>query len=210
LLWAGGFTGSDGRTYRDAIDDAMEAITLASRMQADCIVVYSGGRAGHTHNHARRLLAGALKDLLPAARQHQVKLAIEPLHDACAAEFTFLTSINDVIELLDHVGDDLALVYDTYHLGFDEKSLARIGEIVDKIAIVHLGDAMEPPAGEQNRCQLGQGKLPLPETIAALRSAGYDGYFDVELIGESVEDSDYQTLLLHSRDYVADLLGVTS
>lgn len=208
LLWAGGFTGSDGRTYRDAIDDALDAIELAGRMNAKCVVVYSGGRAGHTHNHARRLLSGALKELLPAARDFSLRLALEPMHEACAAEFTFLTKIDEILELFDSVGDDqLAMVYDTYHLGFDPRSLERIGELASRIAVVHLGDAQGPPAGEQNRCQLGEGDLPLRETIAALQSAGYDGDYDVELIGEAVEDSDYGTLLQNSKEFFAAALA---
>lgn len=207
LLWAGGFTGSDGRTFGDSIDDAREAIALAGRLQAESVVVYSGGRSGHTHNHARRLLAGALNELLPVARDHGVKLALEPMHEACAAEFTFLTGIDDLLEVFEQVGDEsLAFVYDTYQLGFDERSLERINEIIDRIAIVHLGDALQPPDGEQNRCQLGHGELPLAESIAALLTAGFNGYFDVELIGEAVEDSDYQTLLQHSRDFVLGML----
>ncbi|MDA7977374.1 MAG: sugar phosphate isomerase/epimerase [Pirellulales bacterium] len=208
VLWAGGFTGSDGRSFGDSIDDALDAISLAGRLKADCVVVYSGGRSGHTHNHARRLLGEALQELLPAAKDNNVKLALEPMHEACAAEFTFLTSIEDLLDLIDQVADDsLAIVYDTYQLGFDERSLGRVAEIVDRIAVVHLGDAAQPPDGEQNRCRLGQGKLPLKEIVGELLRAGFNGYFDVELIGESVEDNDYQTLLQHSRDFVTELLS---
>ena len=46
LLWAGGFTGSDGRTLRESVNDALEAIRLAADLRAGCLVVYSGGRAG--------------------------------------------------------------------------------------------------------------------------------------------------------------------
>ncbi len=208
LLWAGGFTGSDGRTFRDSVDDALDAISLARRLSAECVVVYSGGRSGHTHNHARRLLCSAMQELLPAARASGIKLALEPMHEACATEFTFLTDIDSLLEMLDQVGaDDLSVVYDTYQLGFDEQAISRIQQIADRIAIVHLGDAQQPPDGEQNRCQLGQGNLPLEETVSALLEAGFDGYFDVELIGEAVEDSDYETLLTSSRDYVKRLLA---
>src|ERR1700733_9465420 len=51
LLWAGGFTGSDGHTFRERVDDAAEAIRLAAALHARSLVVYSGARAGHTHNH---------------------------------------------------------------------------------------------------------------------------------------------------------------
>src|SRR5215470_16418267 len=50
LLWAGGFTGSDGHTFRESMDDASEAIRLAGQLKAGCLIVYSGARAGHTHN----------------------------------------------------------------------------------------------------------------------------------------------------------------
>ena len=57
LLWAGGFTGSDGHTFAESLQDAADAIRLAARLRAGCLVVYSGGRNSHTHNHARRLFA---------------------------------------------------------------------------------------------------------------------------------------------------------
>ena len=43
LLWAGGFTGSDGHTFVESIQDAADAIRLAARLRAGCLVVYSGG-----------------------------------------------------------------------------------------------------------------------------------------------------------------------
>ena len=46
LFWAGGFTGSDGRRYRESIEDAIEAIYLAEELAAECLVIYTGSRAG--------------------------------------------------------------------------------------------------------------------------------------------------------------------
>ncbi len=77
LLWAGGFTGSDGRTHRDSVEDAREAVQLASLMNAGCLVVYTGGRGGHTHNHARRLIKNAIKELEPIAAELGVPLALD-------------------------------------------------------------------------------------------------------------------------------------
>ena len=48
VLWAGGFTGSDGHSYQESIDDALDAIRLTAALDADCLVIYSGGRNGHT------------------------------------------------------------------------------------------------------------------------------------------------------------------
>ena len=68
LFWAGGFTGSDGRSYRESVEDAIEALNLAGELGSHTLVVYSGARAGHTYNHARRLIQSALVELVPLAR----------------------------------------------------------------------------------------------------------------------------------------------
>ena len=201
LLWAGGFTGSDGRSFRASIEDAGDALQTAAELKAPCLVVYSGARAGHTFNHARRLLRDALTELAPMAAERNVLLAIEPMHPNCAAEFTFLTGLDDVLDLFAAVGSpQIKLVFDTYHLAHDRSVLARIPEIADQVAIVQLGDARCPPTTEQNRCLLGQGSLPLAEIVDALKRAGYDGYYDVELLGEEIETLDYHVLLRHAQE----------
>ena len=208
LLWAGGFTGSDGRTYRESVEDAAEALQTAADLGAETLVVYSGARAGHTHNHARRLIHGALGELVPTATKLGVALALEPMHPGCAEEWTFLTSIDDTLALIDAVGSQqVKMVLDTYHLGQDPGLAERIGQICRHVAIVHLGDARRPPEGEQNRCRLGEGTIPLKEIIAALKSAGYDGYYDVELLGEEIETSDYHSLLTHAKEAFEELVG---
>lgn len=199
LLWAGGFTGSDGRTLRDSIDDGHDAIRLAAELKAHCLVIYSGGRAGHTHNHARRLLKDALAELLPVAAEQRLTLAIEPMHPACASECTFLTSIDDTLMLIESLDSPwLKLVFDTYHFGLEPGMVARLSRLAGQIAIVHLGDGKSPPEAEQNRARLGDGSVPLKEIVATLSSAGYDGYYDVELFGEEIQPSDYRQLLEQS------------
>lgn len=209
LFWAGGFTGSDGRSFRASVDDAADALRTAAALAAPTLIVYSGARAGHTYNHARRLFKDALAELAPMAAELGITLAVEPMHPGCAAEFTFLTAIDDLLALLDTVGSpQVKMVLDTYHLGFDAGLPARIPQLADRIAIVQLGDARRPPAGEQNRCRLGEGVIPLGQITAALARSGYDGYYDVELIGEEVEAIDYPALLDHAKRAFAELVPI--
>jgi len=212
LLWAGGFTGSDGRTYRDAVEDGKRAVQLAAEMKAGCLIVYSGGRAGHTANHARRLLTGALGEIAPLAEEHGVTLALEPMHPGCAAEFTFLTSLDETLSLIDSLNTNcVKLAFDTYHLcqnGMSQNgTFERLAEIAPRVAVVHLGDSRKPPDGEQNRCALGSGTLPLAEIVAALKQGGYDGYYDVELMGEEIESVDYLKLIEESKAACEKLLA---
>lgn len=200
LLWAGGFTGSDGRTFRESIDDGLEAVRLASQMHAECLVLYSGARAGHTHNHARRLLREALRELVAAAADYDCMLALEPMHPVCAGDWTFLTSLSEALALIQVIDSPhLKLVLDTYHFGLEEGLLGRLATFAPRIAVVHLGDCKEAPDGENNRCPLGQGRVPLADIIATLEGAGFRGCFDVELLGEEIEATDYRQLIEHSK-----------
>lgn len=207
LQWAGGFTGSDGRTQAESLQDAMAAIRLAHAMQAGCLVIYSGGRNGHTQNHARRLFASALSELLPLAAEFDVRLAIEPMHPACSNDWMLIHSADEALALLDAVGSPLVkIAFDTYHMGHDPQVIEKIPRLAGQIAIVHLGDAHGPPEREQNRVPLGRGKVPLKEIIAAIEDTGYTGHYDVELIGEEIEPGGYRELIAASRGTFDNLL----
>lgn len=211
LMWAGGFTGSDGRSHKESIHDALEALRLAGQLQASCLVVYSGHRAGHTHNHARRLLNNALETLLPVAAELGVDLALEPMHCGCAGEWTFLTEIRDTIELIRaHQSDRLKMVFDTYCFGACDDVLEQLEGLVDHLAVVQLADGRQPPDGEQNRSPLGRGQVPLDRIVDALLRAGYAGYFDIKLMGEEIEIADYEQLLKQSKQRVEEYLTAAS
>jgi len=207
LLWAGGFTGSEGRTHRESINDAREAIRLAALLEAGCLILYTGSRGGHTQNHSRRLVRKAIEQLSPLASELKVELALEPMHAGCAGEWTFLTDLDATLKLI-HAVDcpQLKLVFDSYHLMQVESVLNRLEEIVPHIAVVQLGDAQQPPCGEQNRCCLGKGVLPLRELVRGLVEVGYQGFFEVELLGEDMEFSNYEELLSESKHALEGLL----
>ncbi|MEQ8837749.1 MAG: sugar phosphate isomerase/epimerase family protein, partial [Lacipirellulaceae bacterium] len=190
LMWAGGFTGNDGRRMPESVDDAAEAIRLAASMNAGCLVVYPGGRNNHTYRHAERLLRNAFDQLLDVAEDAEVDLAIEPLHPACAADWSFLTDLESTIAFIDSCQSQrLKLVLDAYHFGHDRSVLANLEEFASYIGVVHLGDFNEPHSRELNRCPLGEGRVDLDALIEGLLEAGYEGDFDVELLGSEIKPS---------------------
>jgi sugar phosphate isomerase/epimerase len=207
LLWAGGFTGSDGHSHDESLADAREALQLAAALKTGHLVVYSGARNGHTQNHARRLFISALGKLLPLAEQLNVVLAVEPMHSGCAEDWTFLTTLDEAMTVIRGIDSPyVKLAFDTYHLGHDPRIVEQIAAIASYVGIVHLADGKCPPDREQNRHCLGAGTLPLPCIVKALQQAGYDGYYDVELIGEEIESRDYRELLERSKRVYRELM----
>jgi len=199
LNWVGGFTGSDGRTFNESIHDALDAIDVAAQLEADCLVVLAGSRSGHTRNHAKRLLAQALKILAEAAQAVGIQLAVEPMHIGCAHEFTFLTSVPDTLDVISGIGrSNCGIVFDCYHMAQDENAMDWLPSIVPFIRLVQLGDAKRAPMGEQNRCLLGDGIVPLASIVQTIEHHGFEGYYEVEILGEDVEHYDYSEILNRS------------
>lgn len=208
LGWAGGFTGSDGWGYEDAIADALEAIEEAASVGAATLTIISGGLNSHIKKHAMRMLCNALSELCDVAEQCNVQLAIEPIHPGCGDAWSFVHELSmamGVIERVDH--PTLGLVCDLYHLGLQNPCTDLLTEAAEMTHLVQIGDGKTSPCGEMNRCPLGRGNVPIREMVDALRNGGYDGPWEIELIGRDVEQLPYEELLSHSRSYVEQVLS---
>jgi sugar phosphate isomerase/epimerase len=196
VSWAGGFTGSNGHSFEESLLDARDAISVAGQLRAESLVIVSGARAGHTRNHARRLLVEALTELGDAAAEYNLALALQPMHPMFAQEWTFLTSIDETLDVLDRCDHDaVQIAFDVYHLWQEPALLERIPEIAPLVATVQLNDWREPRS-EADRHLPGDGEIPLPEIVSAFIEADYDGYFEISVWSEE---------LWHSSD--VDVLG---
>jgi len=106
-----------------------------------------------------------------AGARHGVRVALEPIHPSQAGVLSFAHTIEDTLAL---IGDaDVGILFDSWHL--DEVSHA------DRIFGVHIADRREPTRSDFDR------ELPGAGSRAAVRSlvaAGYDGWFDVEVMSD--------------------------
>ncbi len=196
MQWIGGFTGSDGRSYREALHDGLDAIQLAADIGAQTVTVLSGGRGGHTKSHADRILRTALRELAEAAQAVGVQLAVEPMHIGCAFEWSFLNTVPQCLDLITAINNPhLGITFDCYHLAQDDQALQWLESIVPFVRLVQLGDAKHAPLGEQNRCLLGHGRVPLGDIVATFQAGGYTGFYEIEIVGQEVEHMKYEQIL---------------
>jgi sugar phosphate isomerase/epimerase len=216
LQWAGGFTGSDGRSFRESVADAAEAITTAAALAAaaaaaasgphvpPAVVVHSGCRGGHTRSHASRLLAEALAAIAPLAEREGVRLAVKPVHPRAACDCSFLTDLAGVLELVEaFASPGVGLALDLWQFADFTGIEALLPRLAQAAAVVQVADRCGPPAPEADRLPAGSGCLPLERIIGGLWRAGYRGSFEFDPVGESVEMLGYAGTL-HDTRRVAD------
>lgn len=200
LQWAGGFTGADGRSFVEAVEDAQSAVYEAALLGAECLIVHGGGRNGHTSGHAMRLIRNALRELTPLAQDYGIKLAIEPTHPVTGRDCSFVHQIDRALELIAEFGShNVGLVCDTYEIGHDDACMHTLESAIDQICLIQIADACYEQTEEPDRRIPGEGCLPLREMISLLTAHGYDGFYELELLGPELSHLAYETILMRAR-----------
>ncbi len=104
LSWAGGFTGTLGFHFREAVDDALMAIEEAGRIGAQTLVVAPGGQGIFTYRHARRMAIDGVQRLIGPAADCHLRLAVLVEVGPRFSPRSLLTSWDAAAEFLAEIG----------------------------------------------------------------------------------------------------------
>ena len=208
LQWAGGFTGSDGRSFQESVDDCCEAIDTAEQLETDTLVIYAGCRGGHTLSHARRLVLHALEELAPVAAAAGVSLAVKPVRTTAAPGCGFLTTLAEAVEVIEAVDHpQVGLAIDLWAYADDSTAFLDCDRLARHARQVSLADRVGPPHADQERLPPGWGSLPLTARLEALRRAGFCGVVELDPVGETVASEGYEATLAAVGRYASGVAG---
>jgi sugar phosphate isomerase/epimerase len=140
------------------------------------------GPGSLSQSKLREVTADAIRSVADLGAQDGLRYYLEPV------AWTPLSSLPQAVEVIDAAErDNVGLVLDFWHLwqrGATPESIARLDPRV--IFGVDFADALGPPGtgtpDQRSRCVWpGEGDIPLGEWVAAVRSTGFDGWWDNEL-----------------------------
>jgi len=186
-----------------AIEDTLEAINLASSLRAESLVIITGvgGSVFRSAEQDRQIVVQALREVGPAAEACGVKLALEAVNGSRYPGNTFLSSIPDVLKLLDEIRSPaVGLCFDFDHLWEEPDLKTHIADARGRIFAVHVCDMPRQPKPPFDRRLLGEGEAPLGEILSALVDADYKGYFDLEIFSPELWARDYSELINLSQE----------
>lgn len=213
LSYAGGFTGSAGLQYREALDDGYQAVFTAAAVGARTLVVSPGARGRYTARHERRLVIQAVRELSVVAEELGVQLALMPRTSRLAGRWTSLHSLEEAIELCDATGrSNVGVAYDTFYLAGVDGALhpddrLRVAETcASRIFVLQLRDAPEIAGAEYAQCIPGTGILPLADTVQCLFEHGFNGDIDIQVFSEEIWKQDPASVLNSCGQSVLGLL----
>ncbi|GIH17559.1 xylose isomerase [Rugosimonospora africana] len=212
LCRGGFFTAVDPDARAAAMADNRRAIDEAAALEADVLVLVSGGLAGSGKNlpAARSLVADALDELAPYAQKSGVRLGIEPLHPMFCADRCVVSTLGQALDLaLPYPSATVGVVVDTYHVWWDPDLDAQLARAGDRIASFQVCDWVVPLPADMllGRGHVGDGHIDFRRIAAPVEAAGYRGWVEVEIFNEKIWATPGDETLRTMKDTFARELG---
>jgi sugar phosphate isomerase/epimerase len=130
----------------------------------------------------RRTVIDGLKAAAEAAGEVGVTLGLEPLRKSAGS---ISTTVPDALEMIEKIGTgNIKIIHDTWHFWDLPDWLETTRKYVDKIIGVQINDWREPVRSWADRVLPGDGIMDFPLIYRTLESAGYKGWYDVEVFSD--------------------------
>ncbi len=192
--------GADSPSGR--IAEICEGIRVLAELDPVMVFVITGPQREYTAGAARSIVVEGLRAAGDVAREVGVRLGLEVMRPSYTSDWTFVTSLDLGVELLDEVDCDLTLVYDTWHLWDSPNILELTEKYGDRVGGVQLSDWRDPTRRHDDRVLPGDGKADLKAMFSALERGGFTGWYDLEIFSSpEFEDSVWRR---PAAEWVAD------
>lgn len=188
LCRGGFFPASDEAGRRAADDDNRRAVEQAAALGTDVLVLVCGGARGSELAAARSMVAAGIERLVPYAREHGIKLGIEPLHPMMTPERSVIVTLaqaNEIAASFDP--DEVGVVVDAYHVWWDPELERELERARGRIYGYHVSDWLVPTTDVlAGRGMMGDGVIDLRGLRGAVERCGYAGPIEVEVISSTI------------------------
>jgi sugar phosphate isomerase/epimerase len=186
--------------YRDGIADALE---LTGGVGTDVLYVPPGPAGPVPWEEAAQKFCEELAPLVARGKELGVRLALEPTNPL-RTDVSFVHCVRDAVDLA-HLAD-MGVVVDFYSCWYERGLEERVRKNIDVVALVQICDYKLGTFDMPNRCAIGDGDIPVERLLRLMLDAGYDGPFDIEILGPKIEEEGYRAPIARSVERASEML----
>jgi sugar phosphate isomerase/epimerase len=170
-----------------------------------CGVLYtlSGSSGMATWEEAAQTFCEEMAPFLAEAQDLGVRLAIEPTNPF-RSDMSFVFSVRDAIDLARMAG--MGIVIDFYSAWYERNLQELLYRNIDLVALVQIGDYQVGTFDIPGRCAIGDGDIPVERLLGMVLKAGYEGPFELEILGPAIEQEGYRGAILRSVERAGEML----
>jgi sugar phosphate isomerase/epimerase len=194
----GGMFPAATQAERDArIDDNRRAIDEAAALGAEVLVLVCGPAPDKDIAAAREMVHDGIAVVLPHAAERGVRLGIEPLHPAFAAERSCITTLREARRLAERLAHpSVGVVTDVYHIWWDPDLYDELAATGARVFGYHVNDWLVPQTNVlKGRGMMGDGVIELRRIRDAVERAGWQGPIEVEIFNDAIWEMPLDELL---------------
>jgi sugar phosphate isomerase/epimerase len=203
LIGLGPFHLARAARWDEQRERLFSALDAAVTLGAPRVVFTTGPFAPLTWEEAADAFADAITPVLADARARGVDVVLEHTN-SLRVDVGFVHTLRDAIDLARRLDTGVCMELNAC---WAERALAEtIRDGVDRIRLVQVSDFRVGTIASSQRLVPGDGDIPLRRIIGELLTAGYDGMFELELIGDAILEEGYDRAIPRAVAHVDALL----
>ena len=161
----------------------LESVASAALIGAPRVYVTTGPAWRQPWEAAARAFGEAVGPVVAHAAMVGVRLAVEPTNPL-RVDIGFVHSLRDALDLA--LACDLDVCVDLFACWYERDLRAALRRAAGRIALVQVSDYVPGTVDLPNRAVPGDGVIPLRSLLDAILEDGYEGAFDLELLGPRI------------------------
>jgi sugar phosphate isomerase/epimerase len=174
----------------DSVDERVaglqESVRRLAPLQPEAMCILTGPAQELPAEEARERALDGIARVSEVARAEGVRLALEPIYSADAADWSLIDDIPGAVSLLDELADpNVGMLVDSFHLWDTPEVHAQLRAAGTRIAAVHVNDRGADHRSWADRRVPGTGVIDLVGWLQACEDAGFRGHYDVEIFSDN-------------------------
>ena len=189
-------------TWDEDQQGTVDTVEFAASIGAESVYVCTGAVTG-TWDEAVDLFCELVAPAVARGAELGVPLLLEPTNPL-RADISFVFWQRDAMDLAREAGTKVMLDFQScwYERGLEQV----VRENIDLVGITQLSDFVIGTTETGNRVVPGDGDIPLERLLAMVLDAGFEGSFDLEVMGPRVEEEGYYSSVRRSVERASELL----
>ena len=189
-LCRGGFFPNIEKQKRvEAIEENRRIVEEAAALGAPMVVLVCGAEPKQSLEDSKKQIQEGIMETLEHAKDHNVKLAIEPLHPMYADTRSAINTLKQANDMAEEIASpQVGVAVDVYHLWWDEdleQEIMRCGSNNNLLAF-HVCDWKVPTNDFLlDRGLMGEGCINIPQIREWVENAGFNGMNEVEIFSST-------------------------
>jgi sugar phosphate isomerase/epimerase len=184
-------------------DGIAESLEFTAEVGSEVLYMVPGSGGSLLWEEAAERYCEAMVPWVARADELGVTLALEPTNPL-RTDVSFVHTVRDAVDVARTAS--MGVVVDVYSAWYERGLEATVRDNIDLVSLVQVGDFKLGTFDIPNRCAIGDGDIPVERLVAMVLAAGYEGAFDLEILGPRIEEEGYRAPIARSLEAASEML----